>query len=337
MSIGRMRFMVNHYFFRHGVGNQIFKKVYKFENNKLVLQKDKFKYMAEYIWLSIYYSDFKYSEYSKLKPKKDKKTNSIYELPQNYISQIKLFFESPKDSIYWIFLDEYLLAFEATNKIIDQEFLGEFGNEFLDDNLTRPKLRSFSFLKSFSRFDVPELFATTDSSNTRGTILRLNEKNKLQNLEIARALISDKKIKVNTAFEALRYLSPIQLETFFFKLFDSNDQFVTSCRGGSKYSIDIQILPDENNKELLKFFMMGPQGILLQIKRSISLKEGEALLKKYQHLYLVTLDDYGSKVVTSDKFINKIKLEVILTLKESTKAINWLKKILGNSCFEYYF
>lgn len=321
----------NHYFFRFGSQNVLFKTAYEYKEiggEVFVVGKNKdFKDIE----LAIYYSQ-------QLKIEKIDEETHITELElSNSKSAILNFFESKKGDIFWIFDDEKISAFE----LIDDEIFyskNPLLKAHAKDGYIDPKAKRFKSIKVVNRYDVPELFATLDTSGYRGTTLKLNGlKDKEKNLEIARSIISGEKISLDLPSDALKYLSPIQLETLVFKLFNDNGYIVTSYRGGAKKIIDLHIIDDGDVSNKIKYFNQSE--ILIQVKRTKSISESK-IIKDYldKGFYFLTTDDWRGDIPVSRKyFVGAKELNEILSENKTLSVNKWLKSVLGSKYFEFNF
>lgn len=360
----------NHYFFRLGSLNYIFTENYHYdaENNKLYdrynglrnsdIKDVKFKdpggknqsvevhfsqkrkidlSIADRVFLAIYYEN-SFTAANYFKYAQDEQNKELQKIKSKYKSAVKTFFDAKLNSIFWIFLDEHILSFKLIDEIAyDVENmpskLRERAKIFarFDYNGTKPKIRSFVFLNAYKRTHVPEIFSTTDASNIRGTILKLDHmkevgNDKLENAKIAQALVTKNPIVISNRFELLRYLSPIQLETFFFKYFDSNEYVVSSCRGGSKFKIDLFVHPKSNLQN--KFFNQTNDGIEIQIKRSFLLQNVRDFLKSHNTAYLICLNDIDFE---DGRLIDGKKLRSIIADRTFDRAFEWVYQVLAFS------
>ena len=318
----------NHYFFRFGSQNVHFKRAYEYKgigDREVVESKNK-----EYkdIELAIYYSQ-------QLKIERINEESYISELKlSNSKSAILNFFNSKIGDIFWIFDDEKISAFE----LIDEKMFYSKNPLLKDEGEIDPKAKRFKSIEVVNRYDVPELFATLDTSGYRGTTLKLNGlKDKENNLEIAESIISGEKINLDSPSKALKYLSPIQLETFVFKLFNDNGYIVTSYRGGAKKIIDLHIIDDGDVSNNIKYFNL--KEILIQVKRTKSISESK-ITKDYldKGYYFLTTEDWKGEVPASrDYFIGAKELNNILSENHTLTVIKWLKRVLGEKYFKYNF
>jgi hypothetical protein len=256
------------------------------------------------------------------------------------VEQVRLFFEAKPGAVFWVFLDEYLVAFEMLHGTVEDST----SPSFRDKNGTLPKARPVRPLGAFFRSEVPELFGTTDSSGFRGTVMRLKgPRNKKENYQIGLALLGgvERRILLQSAADALKYLSPIQLETVFFKLFNDNGCFVTSHRGGSRKRVDICVLDTAATWPIPHFAHAG-SSLLIQVKRSLDKVTVEDLRRDYfqKGLYLATLDDrfHAHPALKNEThFIGTEKLRDILQSPAASTTAEWLKKVLGEKCFRFEF
>ena len=161
---------------------------------------------------------------------------------------------------------------------------------------------------------------------------------KKENLEIARALTKSERIVLPNIESAIRYLSPIQLETLFFKYFNDNGFIVTSHRGGAKFRIDIEVLENEYLPLLPAF--NTKERVKIQVKRIFD-NPKEILEYLKQNIYFFTLSDIkDSSIVDNPFFIGPHRINQIFNDKDDERAkstVQWVKAVLGNKIFSYDF
>ena len=329
--------MKNHYFFRFGTNNHLFHNFYKFsDNNNELVYKDEFNHLNENgIVLAIYYDNFTVKDIENLVLTKQNTGN----IESGHKNNVIHFYKSPVGSYFWIFSDTHLLAFE---QISDTPFCfpddyDHYNDKYNNPHKTLAKCKKFKDPIIFNRFKVPEIFSTTDSSRIYGTLVLLNEQPpKFENCMIAQAMVSGTPINVPDVKAALRYLSPIQLETLFFKYFNDNGYIVTSHRGGSKYKVDIEI-KDYSLKDSV--FIPSFQ-IQIQVKRLFTdYKEIESYLDK--GIYFATLSEIDLSKLKQNRqfFIGPDQIQKLLLQDNigAKKTIHWIKEVLGYDYFDFKF
>lgn len=358
-----------HYFFRFGKKNAVFDQIYELIHEKGRAPKIKCKSenkTTKTVRLAVYWSAFKKDDY--IKGSKQDFLNLRENAPKakrlglNELSQAKLFFEAEKGSIFWLYLDNHVVGLMADDDPNDQgshvkDELKQ--NEFAwpETKLARlpAKCRSFSVKGIFVRNQIPELFATIDSSGSRATITNLScladgdpNPNKLENVEIGNALIRGKKITVPTFDDSLRYLSPVQLETLIFKLFDGLGFVCSAYRGASKYGTDLIVLSRPPGRRSVKSPFPGRRSlpIAIQVKRTIGISELKKQANDSYNHFLVTIDGEINRSTPTEleklcgrKFvITRKSLSVIVASSDSSRAIrNWVKGVLGDHVFTFGF
>ena len=365
------REMRKHFFFRFGSNqNSVLQKRFMITKNAggaHVSWKDNQKHPLA---LAIYFTDFtandflagkavsSYSESTFVNSEHSlyaaKPKVGSHQLTPQQFSAVREFVTARAGDIFWIFHAENIFAFEILR---DDDFrdgdssLHEDERYFGKNKLksTLPKIRDVSLKKTYLRDEVPEIFATTDTSMIMGTLLELAPTGaKAANLEIAEALISDSEIKITDFRRAVFYLSPIQLETFVFKVFDDLGYVVTSWKGGSKFSVDLRVVGQSGPTQNLWEFDTS-KDLKFQIKRTLS-NVGEALryLEKGGDIFFLTIDPtLEKKILKASKlqegkydlkrFIGPDQLEnFIQTIKSEPRfrssTTRWINAVLKSRC-----
>ena len=322
-----------HYFFRFGTGGKIFKAHYReqLENGECGQLKIR---VGSKVEIATYYDNFAAKDL--IAWRKDIKASPAHpllrKLSSNAKTSIREFIVAPKGSIFWIFDQDDLLAFEAVDDAVHDNT--KFDDIHLDKQgkekaRTLAKARFFKCLRIVKRWEVPDIFATTDSSGFQGTVLALRSPSKRANLEIAEAIVSGEPLVVSDNLSLLDYLSPIQLETFFFKFFDSAGYHVSGYRGASKRKVDLQIRRLEADLSS----KCGPFNVgektELQIKRTYH--GDRAYVQSYlsEEIYFVTLSELREPWKLSDPFlIDREALGDVVASRDAACAIEWARASL---------
>lgn len=328
--------MVKHYFFRFGTKNHFIKKFYNEE--KSFLYRDEYSELSENCHvLAIYYDNFTTKDIKNLIESSINSGN----IESKHKSGVVEFYSTKENSIFWVFLDSHILSFEQISSV---PF--EFEHDLYNDKFTYKKknyniiakCKKFKAPKIFLRSEIPEIFSTTDSSGIYGTIQELSEDGmKKENLDIARALIKSERIVLPNIESAIRYLSPIQLETLLFKYFNDNGFMVTSHRGGARFRIDIEVLENESLLPLPAF--NTKERVKIQVKRIFD-DPNEILKYLKQNIYFFTLSDItDSSIVDNPFFIGPHRINQIFNDNDerAKSTVQWVKAVLGNKIFSYDF
>lgn len=166
---------------------------------------------------------------------------------KNEIKQIEDFFSVKGNSIetyFWMFFKDEVLCFKPISGDIYD------GQDYLKDkNDSFPKTIDAELKFSLKKHKLPEVFANINSYQkyNRITIKIFDGSEE----EIAKSLINKKKITIakDNYFE---YLSPIELETLIFLIFNYNNSLCSSFRGGTLKDFDLKVSLSDNLFELQK-------------------------------------------------------------------------------------
>lgn len=330
--------MTDHYFFRFGSKNAWYKEAYELIDQQDVrkgirwIKKDKKPFE-----LAIYYNN-KF----KAKNTNEKLFLTRIEMGPIGISQVLEFSKAKKNSVFWIFEDDYIIAFS----LLDNDIFDSSEASLISkcDAKILPKSRKCKFLAAVPRFEMPELFSTLDTSGFRGTIMLLDPGGpKKENIDIGMAILDKKKtIIISSVEEALRYLSPIQLETAIFKIFNDNKYFVSSHRGGSRKKIDLRILGSvELAKKIPIPCFNTSKDVLIQVKRNSDLTPKEIHQKFLsKEIYFVTLDKNTTPPIFSSHqqfYLDSGKISAVINSKVGKSTKGWIKNVLGEIYFSLNF
>ncbi|MBC7753698.1 MAG: hypothetical protein H7Z71_05640 [Moraxellaceae bacterium] len=345
--------MARNFFYKYGEKNFAFKTLYEMDpidkSLKMIQKGGKALKNCEVYWLCIFNGDFRFRDFNKItETHKNVKSRKKTELHHTQFKDCRNFFGAKNGDILWVFTETNIFAFELLeDKTYDADSDELIKPTDIPDCLgllpDYPKLRKAKLaitpLKRFE-YTVPEIFLSTDTSGIYGTI-RLLDGDRDANSKIGTSLVTSKKIKPSSNFEILDFLSPTQLETFLFKVFDSNDFFVSSCKGASRSQIDLHIFPKEQTISLGGLTVDINDGLLLQVKRRITSEDAIEFLKNSDsNIFLFTLSDIGQlgpqNIGIASRLIDKSHIiKNLVDCNEVEKAMAWAKKILGSRCFDF--
>jgi len=281
-----------HYYFKFQTGNTGFEK---FPNLK----------EGDNVPLSIYYGKWKCAEKNNIRIPSQKDFRSK--------KQIDEFF-SIKDNLinvfFWSFYNDEVLYFKPVDGVIYD------GPDYLiDENGSFPKSMDMKLIKTYKKYSLPEVFANINSNQkyNRLTIAKLDGPEK----SIADSLI--KKNEINISHQNyFKFLSPIEFETLIFLIFNSDNSFCSSFRGGTLKDFDLKISLRKDIFELKK-------GDYWVQSKKLDIKDNEPP-KKGMILVHLGKTDVSNRIIGLDWLNN-----IISTRKD---ILEWLKEMTFN--YEMY-
>ena len=204
-----------HYYFKFQTGNTGFKK---FPNLK----------EGDNLLLSIYYGKWKCAEKDEVGIPSQKDFRS-----KNQINKFFSISDHLPNVFFWLFYNDTVLCFKPVNGAVYD------GPEYLfDENGSFPKGMDAKLIKSYKKYSLPEVFANINSNQkyNRLTIEELVGPERL----IADSLINKNMINISHK-NYFEFLSPIEFETLIFLIFNGENSFCSSFRGGTLKDFDLKI------------------------------------------------------------------------------------------------
>ena len=131
----------------------------------------------------------------------------------------------------------------------------------LDENGSFPKSMDAKLIKSYKKYSLPEVFANINSNQkyNRLTIAELKGPERL----IADSLINKNVINISHE-NYFEFLSPIEFETLIFLIFNWDNSFCSSFRGGTLKDFDLRV---SLHKDI---FGLNEGNYWLQVKKYVS-------------------------------------------------------------------
>jgi ADP-ribosylglycohydrolase len=283
---------MKHYYFKYLIGN---------EGIEIWLKN---KDESKPIDLSIYFGEWKTAEYDLAKASETLSVNR---------NQIAIFFDLEKyanEGVYfWIFHKEYIYCFKGIQLAV---FDGT--QMYTKTSIEPPKSILAELVEKFKKIDLPEFFSNINSNQfyNRTTIKELIGKEQ----EIANSLIN--KTHLNISMERFyEFLSPMQFETLLFQIFNTENSFCSSFRGGTLKDYDLRIV-------LNKEFHGIPEG-----KHWIQVKlKKDAQIEIVGYLAYLGISDFENKRIGIDWIRNRTY--------ERKDILNWLEKcVFDNDCLDF--
>lgn len=222
--------MDNHYYFKLGVGNNLFKPTDE----------------GELLTLSIYFNDEKpgwkispyltsgiFNETQFLQDAKSLKVSGN----SSSLSQVKSFVQAslPENwerSFLWIFYHPKLYVFQPTSLIYDGEVNESkfYGHQ--------PKDMKAVCKKVFSMEDVPEFFAALNANQGYNRLTIRKFENSVHKVAEHLLFPKEERLKIESS-KKFDFLSPVQFETLVFLIFHHAGAFCSTFRGGTRPGIDL--------------------------------------------------------------------------------------------------